>query len=230
MTLALASPAVAEEEFGSDILTDENAAEQIAELSSANRVLFVGNNLRSITSPTKLTYNFARRGGDKEFVGTVEVNINRIHANGRRDLTFRYLKGREKVRFPPQYGVRSNPLFMLFLERDAREMQTLTGGNALFFRNRIRHALAGGEAKPVKFEFNGEQVEGLEIEIRPFVESQLADRFPKYKEKTYNILLSDAVPGAIYQLRSFVPKTAEANRAGGNPAEEILIFAARRSL
>ena len=204
------------------ILADEYAQDQITELSSANRALFTNGNLDSITSPSKLVYNFSQKGGLKEFTGTVEVNINRIHANGRKDLTFRYLKGRNKVRFSPQYGVRSNPLFMLFFERDTRKMQTITGGNALFFRNRIRHALAASDAKPVKFNFRGELVDGQQIEIRPFFDTTLAERFPKYKQKTYNILLSASVPGTIYQLRSFVPKRGGVD---GSLSDDVLVFA-----
>ena len=44
---------------------------------------------------------------------------------------------------------------MLFFERDARDMQRLTGGNALFFRSRIRHTIAATEIKDVELEFQG---------------------------------------------------------------------------
>ncbi len=222
--LALAAAPARSEE---DPLADEHAQDQIAELSSANRLLFTDSNLASITSPAKLIYNFSQKGELKDFVDTVELNINRIYENGRRDISFRYLKGRNKVRFPPQLGVRSNPLFMLFFERDAREMQNLTGGNALFFRNRIRHALAAEEAEPVKFKYQGRQVEGMRIKIRPFVDSDLTKRFPKYEEKTYELLLSKEVPGAIYQLRAFVPQKGDKKV---NLSDEILVFAEMRSL
>ena len=204
-------------------LTNELALDQIEELSPANKALFVSDNLASITEPTKLTYSFKGRGrGNKLFTDQVEVNINRIKEGGRRDLTFRFLKGRNKVRFSPQYAIRSNPIFMLFLERDARMMQTLTGGNALFFRNRIRHALARADTKKVRFEVNGEQVSGLEIKIQPFMDSTLSERFPKYEKKTYSILLSDKVAGAIYQIRAFVPELTD--------TEEVMIFNSARPI
>ena len=204
-------------------LTNELALDQIEELSPANKALFVSDNLASITEPTKLTYSFKGRGrGNKLFTDQVEVNINRIKEGGRRDLTFRFLKGRNKVRFSPQYAIRSNPIFMLFLERDARMMQTLTGGNALFFRNRIRHALARADTKKVRFEVNGEQVSGLEIKIQPFMDSTLSERFPKYEKKTYSILLSDKVAGAIYQIRAFVPELTD--------TEEVMVFNSARPI
>ena len=60
------------------------------------------------------------------------MNIVKIDDDMSKHITFRYLKGRNKVRFPPQIGAKGNPVFMLFFERDARDMQRLTGGNALF--------------------------------------------------------------------------------------------------
>ena len=42
---------------------------------------------------------------------------------------------------------------MLFFERDARDMQRLTGGNALFFRSRIRHTIAATDVKDMEINF-----------------------------------------------------------------------------
>ena len=47
---------------------------------------------------------------------------------------------------------------MLFFERDARDMQRLTGGNALFFRSRIRHTIAATEIKDIEISFQGESI------------------------------------------------------------------------
>ena len=78
------------------------------------------------------------------------------------------MKGRNKVRFPPQIGAKGNPVFMLFFERDARDMQRLTGGNALFFRSRIRHTIAATDVKEVEFEFQNTMIKGKEISFQPF--------------------------------------------------------------
>ena len=57
---------------------------------------------------------------------------------------------------------------MLFFERDARDMQRLTGGNALFFRSRIRHSIAATNVDDVEFKFNGENYVGKQISFQPF--------------------------------------------------------------
>ena len=58
---------------------------------------------------------------------------------------------------------------MLFFERDARDMQRLTGGNALFFRSRIRHTIAATEIKDVELEFQGDKFSGKQISFQPFL-------------------------------------------------------------
>lgn len=187
-----------------DKIADEYASEQIEKLSSANRLLFVGETLANITAPARLNYDFSHKGQyDDAYNGRVTINVNRIYANGRKDLTFRFLKGRKRVRFPPRDAMRANPLFMLFLERDAREMNRITGGSTLFFRSRIRHSLAITDVEQVLFPFEGESIEGVRITFKPFALEELSKRFEKYRNKTYIFILSPQVPGSFYQLRTF---------------------------
>ena len=98
-------------------------------------------------------------------------------------ITFRYLKGRNKVRFPPQIGAKGNPVFMLFFERDSRDMQRLTGGNALFLESRIRHTIAATEIKDVEINFQGKVILAKEISFQPFTQTELKNRVSRYKTK-----------------------------------------------
>ena len=103
-------------------------------MSSANIALFIDEHLKSIKEPSRIYYKFTKESTREDnFKGNVVLNIVKIDDDSTKHITFRYLKGRNKVRFPPQVGAKGNPVFMLFFERDARDMQRLTGGNALFF-------------------------------------------------------------------------------------------------
>ena len=114
--------------------TDEFKLELIKEMSSANIALFIDEHLKTITEPSRIYYKFTKESTREDnFVGNVVLNIVKVENDNTKHITFRYLKGRNKVRFPPQIGAKGNPVFMLFFERDARDMQRLTGGNALFF-------------------------------------------------------------------------------------------------
>ncbi len=208
---AWCAPAYGEMDDDWSNLSNEAAQDQIEQLSSANRALFVNDNLNNITEPSQIHYKFVKTSTyEDDFQGDVTLNIRKIDpVTNRKDLTFRYLKGRNRVRFVPQLGVKSNPLFILFLERDAREMQRITGGNALFFRTRIRHGIAAADAVAVQFPFEGKSVDGLKIEVQPFADAELSRRFPKYREKTYTFLLSEAVPGGIYQIRAHTVRSTD---------------------
>ena len=119
--------------------TEEFKLELIKEMSTANIALFINEHLKTIKEPSRIYYKFTKESTREDnFVGNVVLNIVKVDEDNSKHITFRYLKGRNKVRFPPQIGAKGNPVFMLFFERDARDMQRLTGGNALFFRSRIR--------------------------------------------------------------------------------------------
>ncbi len=203
--------------FGSQ----EHISGIVDELSPANKALYTENHLEKIDQTAQIYYDFEKRSRlEDDIEGRVVVNIVKLRSSGRKDMTFRFLKGRNKVRFPPQVNMEGNPVFMLFLERDAREMERYTGGNALYFRNRIRHALAAADTTPIRFDFQGREVEGKEIRIRPFANDRLADRFPRYREKEYSFLLSPEVPGTIYQLDALTPSQS----GEGWLSEERLTF------
>ena len=176
----------------------------IDEMSSANVELFVQPHLESINEPSRLFYKFEKKSTREDsFIGNVVLNIVKIDDENRKYITFRYLKGRNKVRFPPQVGAKGNPIFMLFFERDARDMQRLTGGNALFFRSRIRHAIAATEIKDIKIDFNGKSHPAIEIYFKPFLNTKLKNRISRYKSKEFKVILSKEIPGSIFRIEAF---------------------------
>ena len=176
----------------------------IDEMSSANVELFVQPHLESINEPSRLFYKFEKKSTREDsFIGNVVLNIVKIDDENRKYITFRYLKGRNKVRFPPQVGAKGNPIFMLFFERDARDMQRLTGGNALFFRSRIRHAIAATEIKDIEIDFNGKSHPAIEIYFKPFLNTKLKNRISRYKSKEFKVILSKEIPGSIFRIEAF---------------------------
>ena len=113
--------------------TEEFKLELIKEMSSANIALFIDEHLKKINEPSRIYYKFIKESTREDnFKGNVVLNIVKIDDDKTKHITFRYLKGRNKVRFPPQVGAKGNPVFMLFFERDARDMQRLTGAMPFF--------------------------------------------------------------------------------------------------
>ena len=206
------SDAIDAEEKRSKWGTEEHKQSLIDEMSSANVSLFIDEHLSEITEPSRIFYKFEKFSTlEDNFVGNVVLNIVKIDEEKKKYITFRYLKGRNKVRFPPQIGAKGNPVFMLFFERDARDMQRLTGGNALFFRSRIRHAIAATETKEISLNFKGENISAQEITFKPFTKTKLKNRVNRYKTKEFRVTMSNKIPGYIYKIETFTKDTQKAN-------------------
>jgi len=185
--------------------TEKFKLELIKEMSSANIALFIDEHLKSINEPSRIYYKFQKESTREDnFIGNVVLNIVKVDQDNTKHITFRYLKGRNKVRFPPQIGARGNPVFMLFFERDTRDMQRLTGGNALFFRSRIRHTIAATEIKDINITYNGESLPAKEISFQPFTETELKNRVSRYKTKKFVIVMSEQIPGYIFKIETFI--------------------------
>ena len=196
--------------------TDDNYSFDETDISAANKLLFGTNHLESITEPVQLVYGFKRTGMiGKSFEDKVIINIKKVLPSGRKNLSFRFLTGRHKIRFPSAVGVNLNFVFQAFLENDVQKMQRQTGGSALFFRNRIRHALAGNsQVVPATLDFNGKTYEGEKIIVKPFSKKSVAivsgseklySRFSKYEGKSYIFTLSDQIPGGFFQISAVTP-------------------------
>ena len=185
--------------------TEKFKLDLIKEMSSANISLFVDEHLETISVPSRIYYKFEKESTREDnFVGNVVLNIVKVNDDKTKHITFRYLKGRNKVRFPPQIGAKGNPVFMLFFERDTRDMQRLTGGNALFFRNRIRHSIAATEVVDTKINFKGKDLPAKQMIFQPFSKTKLKNRVSRYKTKEFKVTLSKEIPGYIYQIETYI--------------------------
>jgi hypothetical protein len=175
-------------------------------LSPANQALFTSNHLASIKEPTVITYDFEKKGSLEDgFKDTIEADIKAVNSDGK-DLSFHFLTGPNHIEFREFEARNDNPVFILFLERDVRELQRLTKGNALYYRERIRNALAEtGNITDTTFEFNGKTVKGKDIKIEPFAKDPMNERYPRFAKKTYEFILSDEVPGGFYKIETVAP-------------------------
>ena len=113
--------------------------------------------------------------------------------------------------YPPALGFSGNPLLLFALDRDTRELSAATGGSAMWFRNRFRHALAtAAELRPAEIEHGGRRLPATTISLVPYAGEPRAGR---YGERRYAFTLSDAVPGSIHTIRTELPAAAAADRA-----------------
>jgi len=194
-------------------------------LSSAEQHLFVDHHFAHTDSVSGLHYRFARSGSMEEaFDDEVVLKLSKPLPDDRRQTELQFLSGTRAFSLPNAGEVTGNPVILSFLERDVREMQRHTKGQANYFRKRVRMALAeDAKVEAVHIELNGRTVAAHKITFAPYRNDPLRARYEHLAGKTYQFLLSDAVPGNVWEMRSTVID------AQGTPLmEEVLSFAEAR--
>jgi hypothetical protein len=195
------------------------AAQQI---SPAETLLFETDHLARVKAPATLVYTF-HKDSNVEPGYKDEVRLELARINGKLSATLHFLSGERKQDIPALEDPHGNPVLLGFLEHDIAEMKRLTGGSTSYFRKRIRMALAEGaqlSVEPVTYQGNTLQAQA--VRIQPYLNDPMHARFEKYLHKTYTFVLSDKVPGGLYQLRSSLGKP-DTVRTGAAPAAPPMI-------
>lgn len=182
-------------------------------VSPAETLLFETDHLARVKEPATLVYEFGKRSNvEPAFTDNVELDVSR--SKGQVHATLRFLSGERRRALPEVDDAHGNPVLLGFLEHDIAEMKRLTGGSVTYFRKRIRMALANSaQVTPQRISYGGKTVAGQAVRIQPYLDDPLHARFENYVRKTYTFVLSDAIPGGVYQVSSSL-----ANPEGRQPA------------
>ena len=193
-------------------------------ISEAEQRLFLDAHVGNVDGTATLRYRYSKTGTlEANFEDEVRVMLKPSSAGSGRDAHVDYLSGARALSLPDVESVSANPVVLFFLERDVREMQRLTGGQAAYFRKRLRVALADApQVSPVPLELAGRRLDGVQIVVRPYAQDALRARFPRFADKTYRFTLSPQVPGVVFEMQTVI-----ADPSGGTSApllEERLVF------
>ena len=172
--------------------------------SPAQRALFETPHLASIRAPQELDYAFRREEEGKPAVeDRITMDVRTAEADGRHDVYPEFLSGERRIGYPPALGFHGNPLLMYVLDRDTRELAAATGGSTMWFRMRIRAALA---QRATLRDLPAGDATGAgpatEVAITPFEGEARAKR---YQQRRYVFTLAEAVPGGIAEIRTILP-------------------------
>lgn len=182
------------------------AAADAQDYSPAERALFMDNQLNKVKPPATLRYEYHRTGTlDPAFDDNVTMSLAALPGGACCKVTADFLTGERKLKLPDIDAESGNPVILYFLERDIAEMQRLTKGQKNYFRKRIRMAVyQAATLKEVSLPYRGGSVAGREITIAPYSDDPLKERFKGLEGKRYTFVLSDAVPGGVYAIRTSV--------------------------
>lgn len=191
-------------------------------------LLFDAPYLERLAPPKTLSYSYRRKTGNEQVFGrsfedTIRVTVAKSdRRDGLNTVSLEVFTGERQRRLGPYADMRGNPVLMVFLELDLWHMKRRAGGVPVYFRNTIRKAFRdSANIERVAIDFGGRSVSAHKVTIRPFAEVQNAPRLKDFRAKTYEFTVSDAVPGGIYRIRTWVPEPD----GGGPLIEDLMVFA-----
>ena len=200
-----------------------NAAPLLAAdtFSEAEQKVFLDDHMRSLKPSEVLQYSFKKTGSlEQAFEDKVSLSVKSSSDGKHKAVAVSYLSGDHKLNLPDDEDVQANPIIKYFLEQDVREMHRRTGGKENYFRKRIRIALAeAARVHPVAVKFNGKEIAANEVRIQPYLNDPMRAKFASFENKTYVFILSDQVPGSVYELRTRVDDSTAAGK--GDQAEKL---------
>jgi hypothetical protein len=191
--------------------------------SPAEQLLFLSDHLSNVSQSAVISYSYAKKGTlDPAAQGNVNLSVSPMSSGEGKHVHVDFLSESRKFELPDIDNATANPVILFFLERDVRDMQRRTGGQASYFRKRVRMALAESAAvEPIEFDYQGHSVNGTRITIQPFNGDPLRSRFEQLADKSYVFMLSQAVPGQLYRMQTQARK-AQAGADAAPVLEETI--------
>ncbi|MEJ2760927.1 MAG: hypothetical protein P8126_05165 [Gammaproteobacteria bacterium] len=177
--------------------------------SEAESRLWRSNHLKNIKKPGRLYYKFHKTGTyEKGFDDSVYLDILKINKDGTKDTDLEFFTGPRRQPVAPSNvtGVKGNPVLGIYLQGDIIEMNRLTHGSWRYFQHRIKSAFANNaKVEPVTIKYKGDKVKAEKITIQPYLHDPHQRAFGKFADKKYEFILSQQIPGSIYEIKTVVP-------------------------
>ncbi|MCS0504227.1 hypothetical protein [Ancylobacter mangrovi] len=178
---------------------------------SATELFFDTPYLLQVAPGTTLDYRYKHKSTEERLgesfdeTMAMDVTADPQDASGR-VADVEITRGTRESEAGPFPSMKGNPIALVLLEREVREMAQLTKGSPFYLRNRLREHLASAAVEPASFEFDGRKVEGWRMTMVPFAEDPNRDKLAELVGRRYEFLFSDAVPGGLYSIDVVTPK------------------------
>jgi hypothetical protein len=175
--------------------------------SAAEKLLFMSPQLGRVRPPQTLRYSFRKAGSfETGFNDKVAVAFSAAPDGACCTATSEFLSAERRLKLPEVPAGEGNPVILYFLEHDVREMQRLTTGSQNHFRKMLRMAIYNGSTlRELSVRWRGQPVKATEISLTPFTQDPNRPKYEKFAGKEYRFVLSDAVPGGVYAIRTQIP-------------------------
>ena len=182
------------------------------EFADAEKMLWQDNHLGNITQPTSLYYEFEKSGSYEDgFTDSVFLKVVELNEDGTKNTLLDFFTAERKQRIPEgsTTNIRGNPVLGIYMNGDVFDMARITGGKSdryKYFLKQIKVALREtAKIESITFSYNGKEYQGEKIFFTPYVKDPHRRDFEKFADKYYEIVLSDEIPGKIYQITTIIP-------------------------
>ena len=179
--------------------------------SNAENKLWMDNHLLNIEQLVRLHYEFEKTGSYEDgFIDDVYLDIVKINEDGTRDAVLDFFSDEQKQKVAPSNvkNITGNPVIGIYLQGDVYEMSRFTEGNWKYFHRQLKLAIADSNtSEHVTIELEGKQYQSEKIVIYPYENIKQKSRLKEFSDKRYEFILSDEIPGKLYQIRTVINDT-----------------------
>lgn len=178
-----------------------------AKVPSVIAVIFEQEHTRALGNGALLEYRFQRTVSDERLLGPaysdeIKVGIKGDLAAGNRVVDLAVYTG-ERARQFSYPDLTINPVINFFLEQSVRNFSQIAGGDTLYLKGRFKAALRDtATVEPIEVDYDGRKVSGYRVAVRPYAGDQMAHRMQGYDGSTFQLTVSEHVPGQVVDLVS----------------------------
>lgn len=185
------------------------AASAAAAAPAIGELVFYAPHFAKVENGKTISYRFVRKAEDPKLDPSFEDDVRiEVGPQGAEDTVKVDLFTGARAQSMGNMSKSGNPVIVVLLEQDVKEMNKALGGSPYYFRNRLREALAGKTpAEPVKVTYAGKEIDGWKVVLKPFLDDQQnRGRLKEFAGRIYELTFSDGVPGGLYALKTTTPK------------------------
>lgn len=175
-------------------------AHSFENLTAAQILVYDTAHLSNTVAGQQINYRYySQIATDDIIADRVSLSIKKSHEDNKRDVGLDFLTGERHLALPDFNAFRGNPVIIAMLEHIAQSFGRETGGGALYFRNRIRDALAKENTQIVQItvEYGDRTIGATRLIFLPFSGDVYLVENPEYTLANFSITLSDDVPGGV---------------------------------
>lgn len=184
-------------------LLSANSAMAFEQLSDAQKLIYDTAHLANTTAGQQVSYRYDALDDASDAVqDEATLSIDKVQEESRRDVQLNFLSDERHMALPPFSGYRGNPVIIVMLEHIAQGLATDTGGGTLYFRNRIRDALADASLSIQNGTavYHDQTVDTRSLSFSPFVDDTYLDDTSLYRNTEFSIRFSDQVPAGVLDI------------------------------